>query len=123
MIAKNAKPKTITEYIQTAPKESQEKLKEVRDCIKSAAPEALEIINYQMPTFKLNGKNLIHFAAWKNHIGLYPTPSATEKFKKEIEQYKAAKGSIQFPLGEPLPLSLIRKITEFRVKEVMKKIK
>lgn len=108
---------TIDEYIKTFPQDIQIVLNQVRLAIKEAAPQATETISYQMPTFKLNGKNLVHFAAWKNHIGFYPTPSGTEKFKKEISQYTYAKGSIQFPLDKPIPLPLIAKIVKFRVEE------
>jgi uncharacterized protein YdhG (YjbR/CyaY superfamily) len=93
----------------------------VRAVIKKEAPEASEAISYGMPTFKLDGKNLVHFAGWKSHIGFYPTPSGTEAFKTEIAGYKAAKGSIQFPLSAPMPLELIRKIVAFRVKEINEK--
>lgn len=110
--------KTIDEYIQLFPEEVQKILQTMRKIIQEQAPDAVEAISYQMPTFKLNGKNLVHFAAWKSHIGFYPTPSGTEAFKKEIERYNAAKGSIQFPLNKPLPVSLISKITQFRVKEI-----
>jgi uncharacterized protein YdhG (YjbR/CyaY superfamily) len=110
--------KTIDEYIQTFPKDIQDVLNTVRKTIHEEAPGAVEAISYQMPTFKLNGKNLVHFAAWKNHVGFYPTPSGTEAFKEEIAKYHAAKGSIQFPFSEPMPLSLIRRITQFRVKEL-----
>ena len=91
-------------------------LSELRQTIKEAAPEAEETINYQIPTFALNG-NLVHFAAFPNHIGFYPTPSGMQAFKKELSAYKSAKGSVQFPLSEPLPLPLIRRIVEYRVKE------
>ena len=83
-------------------------------------PEAEEKISYQMPTFFLKG-NLVHFAAFKNHIGLYPTPSGTEAFKQEISIYQGAKGSIRFPIDEPMPLDLIRRIVKFRVAENLKK--
>ena len=106
----------IDEYIATFPEEVQEVLHEVRTTIHKAAPGAEEAISYQMPTFKLNG-NLVHFAAWKNHIGFYPTPSGTKEFQKEISKYAFAKGSIQFPLDEPMPYALITKIVKFRVKE------
>lgn len=107
---------TIDEYIATSPEDVRDRLQTLRQLIKELAPTAEEAIKYQMPTFVLNG-NLVHFAAFKNHIGFYPTPSGTETFKKELSSYKTAKGSIQFPLAEPLPLPLIRKIVEFRVKE------
>lgn len=108
--------KTIDEYINMFPEDVQRILHELRRTIQEAAPEAEETINYQMPTFTLNG-NLVHFAAFKNHIGLYPTPSGIEAFEKELSQYKSAKGSVQFPIDEPLPLPLIRRIVEYRVRE------
>lgn len=113
---------TIDQYISTFPKDIQKILEIVRQTIKKAAPEAVEAISYQMPTFKLNG-NLVHFAAFKNHIGFYPTPSGTKEFKKEISVYRSGKGSIQFPIDKPMPLSLIRNIVEYRVKETQEKIK
>jgi len=103
--------KTIDEYIATFPKETQKILQEVRATIKAAAPDAKEKISYQMPTFYLNG-NLIHFAAFKNHIGIYPTPSGTEAFKDEISMYQSAKGSIRLPIDEPIPLELIGRIVK-----------
>ena len=108
---------TIEEYIATFPADVQRILKKLRQMVRKAAPEAVEAISYQMPTFKLNGKNLVHFAAFKNHIGFYPTPSGTAAFKKEIARYKSGKGSIQFPLDEPMPYDLVTRIMEFRVKE------
>lgn len=113
---------SIDEYIESFPPETQKILKEIRATIKASAPQAEEKISYQMPTFFLNG-NLIHFAAFKNHIGLYPTPSGTEAFKEEIAKYKAAKGSIQLPLDEPMPLKLISRIVKFRVAENLQKVK
>jgi len=106
----------IDDYIANFPEDVQKVLEQVRVTIQKAAPQAEEAISYQMPTFKLNG-NLVHFAAWKNHIGFYPTPSGTKEFQKEIAKYVFAKGSIQFPLNEPMPLALITKIVNFRVKE------
>jgi uncharacterized protein YdhG (YjbR/CyaY superfamily) len=108
--------KTIDEYIDTFPQDVQSILNGLRQTIREAAPEAEETINYQMPTFILNG-NLVHFAAFKNHIGFYPTPTGIEAFKRELSRYKGAKGSVQFPIDEPLPLPLIRRIVEYRVKE------
>ena len=108
--------KTMDEYINTFPDDVRNILNELRQVIKEAAPEAEETINYQMPTFTLNG-NLVHFAAFKNHIGFYPTPTGIEAFKKELSPYKGAKGSVQFPIDQPLPLPLIRRIVEYRVKE------
>ena len=95
-------------------------LKELRATIKASAPDAEEKISYQMPTFYLKG-NLIHFAAFKNHIGVYPSPSGTQAFKRELSIYQGAKGSIKFPIDEPLPLELVRKIVKFRVAENLKK--
>lgn len=115
------KPETIDEYIRAFPKDIQDVMQQIRNAIREEAPEAVETISYQMPTFKLNGKNLVHFAAWKSHIGFYPTPSGTEAFKKEISHYHAAKGSIQFPLSEPMPMKLIRDIVRFRVKDILSK--
>jgi len=111
---------TIDEYIATFPEETQKILQELRATIKAAAPQATEKISYQMPTFFLNG-NLIHFAAFKNHIGLYPTPSGTEAFKKELSVYESGKGSIRFPINQPLPLKLVSEIVKFRVAENLKK--
>jgi uncharacterized protein YdhG (YjbR/CyaY superfamily) len=116
LLSSKQKFETIDGYIKTFPKDIQKILETVRQEIKKAAPEAEEAISYQMPTFKLNG-NLVHFAAFKNHIGFYPTPSGTEKFKKEISVYRSGKGSIQFPIDKPMPISLIKKIVEYRVKE------
>jgi uncharacterized protein YdhG (YjbR/CyaY superfamily)/dihydrofolate reductase len=107
--------KTIDDYIASFPKNIQDILEEIRQTIHHAAPKAQEAISYQMPTFKLNG-NLVHFAAWKNHIGFYPTPSATEEFQKELSKYEGAKGSVQFPLDQPMPLQLITRIVKYRVK-------
>jgi len=110
---------TIDEYIQDFPEDVQRILESVRKTIRKAATEAVEEISYKMPTFKLNGKNLVHFAALKNHIGFYPIPSAVEAFKKELSVYKQGKGSVQFPIGDSVPLDLIKRIVEFRVKEIM----
>jgi uncharacterized protein YdhG (YjbR/CyaY superfamily) len=109
-------PKTIAEYIEAFPDDVQEILEKIRMTIRKAAPEAEETINYQMPTFTLKG-NLVHFAAYKKHIGFYPTPTGIEKFKKELSIYEGAKGSVQFPLDKPIPYELISKIVKFRVKE------
>lgn len=113
---------SIDEYIATFPAEIQKILQEIRALIKAAAPEAKEKISYQMPTFDLNG-NLVHFAAFKNHIGFYPTPSGIEAFKEELSGYAGAKGSVQFPIDQPMPLDLMRRIVEYRVAENMKKAK
>lgn len=117
MIATVKQFQTIDEYIQTFPEGTQKILQKVRKTIRKAAPEAVEAISYQMPTFKLNGKNLVHFAAWKSHIGFYATPSGNIAFKKELSKYKGAKGSVQFPIIDPIPYDLIEKMVVFRVKE------
>jgi uncharacterized protein YdhG (YjbR/CyaY superfamily) len=113
---------SIDEYIAAFPKEIQQILEEIRATIKAAAPEAEEKISYQMPTFTLKG-NLVHFAAFKKHIGFYPVPTGIEKFKKELSAYQGAKGSVQFPLDKPIPHALISKIVKFRVKENLAKAK
>jgi len=107
---------TIDEYIASFPKHIQKKLNEVKNTIKQEAPKAIEKISYQMPTFYLNW-NLIHFAAFTNHIWLYPTPSGISAFKKELSNYKSGKGSIQLPIDKPIPTDLIKKIVKFRIKE------
>jgi uncharacterized protein YdhG (YjbR/CyaY superfamily) len=108
--------RSIDEYIATFPPDIQARLASVRATIRAAAPDATERISYQMPTFWLNG-NLVHFAALKNHIGFYPTPSGIDAFQDETTMYKSTKGALQFPLDQPLPLDLIRRIVEFRVAE------
>lgn len=109
-------PQTIDEYIALFPKDIQDILQKIRATIREAAPEAEETIKYQAATFTLKG-NLVHFAAFQNHIGFYPTPSGIEKFQEELKGYQQAKGSVQFPLNRPIPYDLIRKIVEFRVEE------
>lgn len=116
------KPKTIDEYIAGFPSETQQILEQVRQTIKKAAPDAEEKISYAIPTFTLNG-NLVHFAAFKNHIGFYAMPTGNEAFQEELATYKSGKGSIQFPIDKPMPLDLITKIVNFRVKENLEKIK
>ena len=111
---------SIDEYIANCPVEVRKKLKDMRTTIRAAAPHATEKISYQMPTFYLEG-NLVHFAALKNHIGFYPTPSGVQAFLKETARYASTKGAIQFPLDEPLPLKLVSKIVKFRVSENLKK--
>lgn len=111
---------TIDEYITEFPEDIQEILEKMRKVIHDAAPEAEEAISYGMPTFKLHG-NLVHFAAYKNHIGFYPTPSGIEAFKEEISEYKSSKGAVQFPLNEPIPYDLVKKMVIFRVKENLQK--
>jgi uncharacterized protein YdhG (YjbR/CyaY superfamily) len=106
---------TIDEYIAGFPKEVQQKLESIRKLVRRLAPDAEEKISYQMPTFYLNG-NMVYFAAFKNHIGLFPTASGVRQFEKQLTKYKHAKGSIQFPMDEPLPLGLIEKIVNYKVK-------
>lgn len=108
--------KTIDEYIRQAPADVQEILQTLRRVIQEEAPEAKETISYQLPTFMLNG-NLVHFAAFKNHIGFYPVPSGITAFQQELAPYKQGKGSVQFPLDQPMPYDLIRRIVRFRVAE------
>ena len=105
---------TIDEYIATFPEDVQQKLQALRQVIKEAAPQAEEAISYGMPAFKLHG-NLVHFAAFKNHIGFYPTPSPIETFSDELSPYNVSKGAIQFPKDQPMPLDLIRRIVLNRV--------
>lgn len=109
-------PRDIDEYIAGLPHDVQEILEEIRLTIRKAAPDAQETIKYQIPTFTLNG-NLVHFAAFKKHIGFYPAPTGIEEFKKEMSPYEGAKGSVEFPLDKPIPFDLIDKIVKFRVKE------
>ncbi|MEP6988853.1 MAG: DUF1801 domain-containing protein [Chloroflexota bacterium] len=111
---------SIDEYIATFPEPIQALLQDIRETIKAAAPDAQEIISYQMPAFAQKG-NLVYFSAGKNHIGFYPTPSAIKAFADELSVYKGAKGSVQFQFNEPLPLELIGRMVQFRVAENLKK--
>jgi uncharacterized protein YdhG (YjbR/CyaY superfamily) len=113
-------PRSIDEYIAAAPKNLQETLQELRRSIKEAAPQAEEVISYQMPAFKLNGI-LVWFAVYKDHIGFYPKASAIEAFKEKLSAYQTSKGTVQFPLNKPLPLDLIKEIVYFRLKEDLAK--
>jgi uncharacterized protein YdhG (YjbR/CyaY superfamily) len=110
----------IDDYISAFPAGTQKALRQMRRAIKDAAPEAEEAIKYGVPTFVLNG-NLVHFAGFKQHVGFYPTPSAIAKFKTELSKYKSAKGSVQFPLDEPMPVALVTRIVKFRVVEARAK--
>jgi len=109
-------PKTIDEYIAGFPPEIQEKLETIRATIRKAAPKAEEAISYMIPTFKLHG-NLVHFAAYKNHIGFYPGAGGIAAFQEELAGYETSKGTVQFPLDKRLPLTLITKIVKFRVQQ------
>ena len=122
MTPRKTSPKSITEYINAAPKESRKKLREMRACIRASAPGAKEGLKWGMPAFSYR-RILVAFAAWKHLIGFYPTSSAMRAFAKDLSRFVTAKGSIQFPLEKPLPRSLIRKITAFRVRESMEKDK
>ena len=115
-------PKTIDEYIAGFPQDVQEILQKIRATIREAAPDAEEKIAYQIPTFFLKG-NLVHFAAFKKHIGFYPAPTGIEEFKEELSVYGWAKGTVKFPLDKPIPYDLIRRIVRFRVKENLEKAK
>jgi len=108
--------KNIDEYIAGFPEGVQEKLRKLRATIREAAPDAEEKISYQMPTFALQG-NLVHFAAFEHHIGLYPAPTGIEEFADELAPYKSGKGSVRFPLDKPIPYALVSRIVKFRVKE------
>jgi uncharacterized protein YdhG (YjbR/CyaY superfamily) len=114
------KEKKIDRYIKKFPKNVQIKLENIRKTIKKQAPDAEEAISYQIPTFKLNG-NLVHFAAYKNHISFFPTSSGVRAFKREISKYNHSTGTIQFPIDKPMPLNLIKRIVKFRVKEMKEK--
>jgi uncharacterized protein YdhG (YjbR/CyaY superfamily) len=111
---------TIDQYISDFPKDIQDILQRVRETIKSAAPDATETIKYAMPTFLLYG-NLIHFAAYKNHIGVYPVPSGDDKFNQEVAPFIKSKGTLQFPLDKPIPYDLIKKTVAFRIMDTQKK--
>ena len=115
-----SKSTTIDEYIANFPLEVQEVLEKVRHIIRTEAPDAKETINYQIPTFQLRG-NLVHFAAFKKHVGFYPTPSGIAQFAAELSEYESAKGSVKFPLDKPIPYDLIARITRFRVQEQQRK--
>lgn len=115
-----AKLKSVDDYIDALPQPAKKLMQQMRATIKKAAPKAEEVISYSMPAFKLNGM-LVWYAAFKTHIGFYPRVSGIETFKKDIEKYKWAKGSVQFPMDKPLPLALVTKIVKFRVKENMVK--
>jgi len=113
-------PGNIDDYIAGFPENIQEVLEQIRATIKKAAPDANETISYAIPTFTLNG-NLVHFAAFKNHIGFYPAPAGIEAFEKELSAYKTGKGSVQFPLDQPMPLRLITQIVQYRVLKNLEK--
>jgi uncharacterized protein YdhG (YjbR/CyaY superfamily) len=121
-VMKKTGPVSIDEYIATFPEKIREKLSELRAVIRTAAPEATEKISYQIPTFVLNG-NLVHFAAFKNHIGFYPTSGGIRAFQDELAIYKCSTGTVRFPLEQSLPLELITRIVRFRVAENLQRTK
>ncbi|MBN2154891.1 MAG: DUF1801 domain-containing protein [Candidatus Lokiarchaeota archaeon] len=110
---------SVNEYIMNLPETSQNILLQIRNVVRELAPNATETISYQIPTFKLAKKNLVHFAAFKNHIGFYPTPSAIEAFRDKLGNYDTSKGSIKFPLNNEIPYDLITEIVRYRVKEIL----
>ena len=114
---------TIDEYIESFPENVQSVLEKLRATVQQAAPEAVESISYDMPTFKLDGERLVYFSAWKNHIGLYSIPEGNEAFRKELSPYAGEKGSLRFPFDKPIPYDLVKKIVMLRVKEIRQKKK
>ena len=115
--------KDIDAYISDFPPAVQKILEKIRATIRKAAPDAKETISYQIPTFNLNGQYLIYFAGYKKHVSIYPAPRQSEKFKKELSTYKGGKGTVQFPLDEPIPYGLITRIVKFKAKENAEKAK
>ena len=109
---------SIDEYIAEFPEETQAVLQQVRQLIATTAPQATETMSYAIPTFDLNGKHLVHFAGYAKHIGFYPTPDGMLAFKDELSGYKSAKGSVQFPLDQPMPTDLMRRMVEYRLAEL-----
>jgi uncharacterized protein YdhG (YjbR/CyaY superfamily) len=116
-----SKPTSIDEYITGFPKETQAALREIRAIVKKEAPEAEEVISYDMPTFRLKNQYLIHFAAFKKHIGLYPAPTANDDFSEALSGYKTGKGSVQLPLDKPMPAELIISILRFNKQRILAK--
>src|SRR6266568_4341886 len=117
------KLETIDEYIGSFPENVQRILEKLRATVREAAPEELESISYDMPTFKLNGERLVYFSAWKNHIGFYSIPEGNEAFGKQLSPYSGQKGSLRFPLEKPIPYDLVKKIVTLRLKEIQKEKK
>ena len=111
---------SVSEYIGSFPPDVQKVLKEMRTTIKEVVPTAKEKISYQIVCFELNGKNLVHYSAWKKHVSMYPIPAGSEAFNKAVSKYTAGKGTIQFPLDQPLPLKLIRQVVKYRVADQLK---
>lgn len=109
--------KSIDGYLASVPEDARAILESLRKAIRAAAPDADETMAYGIPTFRTNGRNLVHFAAFRSHIGFYPTPSAMIAFRKELAPYKQSKGSVRFPMDKPIPLGIVRKIVKYRVRE------
>jgi len=109
--------KTMDEYIAKFPRNVRDVLEELRQVIRESAPKAEETMSYGIPTFDLSGRHLVHFAAYKSHVGFYPTSSGIKAFKKELSPFKTSTGAVQFPLDKPIPFDLVKKIVKFRVKE------
>ena len=122
MDSTNNRPETIDAYIEGFPEDVQAILEKMRQTVRKAAPEATEAIAYRMPTFRLNG-NLVHFAAFKDHVSFFPTPKGIMAFKRELSPYKGSKGTVQFPLDKPIPYELVRRITAFRRNQSLKQSK
>lgn len=120
MTSKKPRPESVADYINAAPKEARAKLRAMRACVRAAAPGAEESLKWGMPAVS-RGRILVMFAAFKRHIGFYPTPSAVKAFAKDLSRFASAKGSVRFPLDKPLPLLLIRRMTAFRVRESVEK--
>ena len=123
MKSKRRAPQSIDEYIVGFPENVQQRLEKIRATIKKAAPKAQEKISYQIPTFTLDGKYVIYFAGFKNHISVYPAPRGSEEFKEELSAYGGGKGTVQFPLDKPVPYELISRIVKFRIKDNLEKAK
>jgi len=120
MAPPKASPKTVAEYIAAAPKEARTKLRELRKCIRASAPGAVESLKWRMPAYSYK-RILVMFAAFKHHVSLFPTTLAVRTFAKDLKKYKISPGTIQFPLDKPIPTTLIRKITAFRVRDSLRK--
>ena len=114
---------SINEYVSTLPENVQKAMSEIIAAIKDVVPDAEEHISYNMPAFKVNDEYFVHFSAWKNHIGMYPIPAGNEAFQKQIEPYRSAKSSLNFPLDKPMPIKLIEKVIKFRIAENLKSAK
>ena len=111
---------SINEYVSSLPENAQKAMSEIIATIKAKVPSAEESISYNMPAFKVNGEYFVHFSAWKKHIGMYPIPAGNEAFQKQIESYRSAKSSLNFPLDKPMPIKLIEKVIKFRIAENLK---